>query len=103
METYQKKITSLDDVIEFFKHLIYDIGVNFHPDDSFHDYINNETKEPTMDSEEADKYDALMEDCFKVCDNNEKDIYTLAIEVFGEYYRSIGNDMMAKLCDSYNN
>lgn len=76
-----KQIKSTKDVVAFAKQLVKE-GVNFHPDDDFKDYINLETKEPTFTNEEAELRNELMDQCFKVCENEGTDIYSVMHEVF---------------------
>ena len=75
------KITSIEDVKAFANHLANDLHLNFHPDDDFSFYVNYETKEPTFSPEEAAKYNALMNECFDVCEKANVDVY----DVMGEY------------------
>ncbi len=65
----------------FAKYLTNDLHLNFHPDDDFSFYVNYETKESTFSPEEAAKYNALMNECFDVCEKASVDVY----EVMGEY------------------
>lgn len=66
------------DVSRFFKWLVECKQLCFHPDDSFFDYINFDTKERSFTDNEADALDDVMERCFEVCDDSGEDIYKLA-------------------------
>lgn len=55
-------------MMAFAQYLANDLHLNFHPDDDFSFYVNYETKEPTFSPEEAAKYNALMNECFDVCE-----------------------------------
>ncbi len=77
------KITSIEDVKQFANHLANGLHLNFHPDDDFACYVNYDTKQPTFTPEEAAKYNALMDECFDVCEKVNADIY----EIMGEYLR----------------
>ncbi|MCC5930319.1 MAG: hypothetical protein JJU28_13815 [Cyclobacteriaceae bacterium] len=68
------KIANLDDVSAFAKLLVKE-SVNFHPDEDFINYINIQTAEPTYTAKEAEVRNALMAECFEVCDENGIDIY----------------------------
>lgn len=68
------KIINLDDVRTFTKQLINE-SVNFHPDENFINYINIQTSEPTYAEKDAEVRNALMAECFEVCDKNGIDIY----------------------------
>lgn len=78
------KITTIEDIKAFAKYLTNDLHLNFHPDDDFSFYVNYETKEPTFSPEEAAKYNALMNECFDVCEKANVDVY----DVMGEYLRN---------------
>ena len=70
-----EKISTLSDV-EMFAALIKDeLGLGFHPDDPFEDYINIETGEQTYSAEDARLRNELIEQAFDVCDKQGKDIY----------------------------
>ena len=76
------KITSIEDVKAFANHLANDLHLNFHPDDDFSFYVNYETKEPTFSpAEEAAKYNALMNECFDVCEKANVDVYEREFEI----------------------
>ena len=75
------KITSIEDVKAFAHYLANDLHLNFHPDDDFSSYINYEKNESVFTPEEAAKYNALMNECFDVCERAGIDIY----EVMGDY------------------
>lgn len=72
------EINKPEDVSRFFKWLVECKQLCFHPDDSFFDYINFDTKERSFTDNEADALDDVMERCFEVCDDAGADIYGLA-------------------------
>jgi hypothetical protein len=76
-----KEILSLNDVNLFANDLIAE-GINLHPDDDFHLFINLENKTPTFTRAEAEKRNHLMRQCFHVCDKYGADIYSLMSEVY---------------------
>ena len=73
------EIKTIKDVERFFKHLVVDLKVNFHPDDPFELYINMETGEPTFTEEEYEELNEAMEQCFKVCEECKEDIYGIGL------------------------
>lgn len=73
-------ITSVEEVESFFDYLTEERKVNFHPDDSFDDYINYETKEPTFTKKETALFVRLMDESFDVCEKNGMDIYKIGID-----------------------
>lgn len=86
------------DVAKFFLWIVFEKHINFHPDDSFGEYENMVTGEPTFSPEEASYYDEVMRQCFDICENYDRDIYKLARLVMGMFCYCDCNDTMAKLC-----
>ena len=76
-----QKIRTLSDVETYAKELI-DEGTNFHPDDDFCDYVDIETGEPSFTKEGVDLRNDLMKECFKVCSQNQINIYNFMTEIF---------------------
>lgn len=70
-----EQIVAVKDVEAFFRHIFFDRKVDFHPDDDFSVFENQTTGEPTFLPEEAEKYNAMMDDCFQVCEKFHVDIY----------------------------
>ena len=77
--TQESHITTLEDVEDFFHHIVYDLDINFHPDDDFKDYVSYETGERTMDDEQAELYNRLMDEAFEVCEDDQ--IYEIGSEL----------------------
>ena len=77
----QFEIKNLQDVEKFLRYLIepqgLSIGMGFHPDDDFCDYVNND-RERAFSDEDAATLNKYMNDCFAVCVQNDADIYELA-------------------------
>ena len=78
-------IVTIKDVQDFAKFLYNERGEAFHPDDDFADYENCETHEPTFSESEISLYNRLMEQCFHVCEQNGRDIYSVMIEFHSIY------------------
>jgi hypothetical protein len=76
-----KSINNIDDVKIFTKQLIAE-GVNLHPDDDFHLYVNIETGEPTYVREDAILRNKLMMGAFEICELFNEDIYDLMQEIY---------------------
>ena len=72
--TQDSHITTVEEVKNFFYHIVYDLNINFHPDDDFKDYVNYEVGERTMDDEQAELYNRLMDEAFEVCG---EDVYEM--------------------------
>ena len=62
--TQDSHIATAEDVQAFFRHIVYDLNINFHPDDDFADYVDLKTGKRTMDDETAALYNRLMEEAF---------------------------------------
>lgn len=77
---FNKQITYLDDVKEFFIWLCDDEGLSFHPDTPFEDYTNAFGK-TIYTPEESRILNRLMEVCFTICKAKDEDIYDLSIDI----------------------
>ena len=76
----ETRITSVDDVKNFFHHLVSERKVNFHPDDRFEDYVA-EDGVASFSQEECTVYNRLMDESFEVCEKNGADIYAIGLEL----------------------
>ena len=77
--TKESVIVTIDDVREFFNHLVNERQVVFHPDDPFEDYkFGNGHRVFTQ--EECVVYNRLMDESFDVCEDYGTDIYTLGFD-----------------------
>lgn len=81
--SHDSHITTVEDVKEFFRHLVYDLDLNFHPDEDFKEYVNRETGERVMDDKQADLYNRLMDEAFEACDNEDM-VYEIGFELLKE-------------------
>ena len=79
--TSTSHIKTVKDVELFFSHIIRDKKINFHPDDDFADYISINNKEHSLSKSEVEIYNRLMDESFKVCDENKVDIYGIGLEI----------------------
>lgn len=70
---------SLEDVTAFISFLQDCLGLGYHPDTPFEDYIAANDK-PTFTAEQAKILNELMEACFSICDQNNKDIYEIGLD-----------------------
>ena len=80
-------ITTVQKVEEFFHHIVTERKVNFHPDNTFEDYVSYENGCDSFTSEECSIYNQLMEESFSVCEKNGVDIYEIDMT---ELYTNIG-------------
>lgn len=77
----ESKIATVDDVKEFFQHLINDRKLNFHPDDRFEDYVSHTDRSNTFSQEECVIYNRLMDESFNTCEKSGEDIYAIGVEL----------------------
>lgn len=77
-------IDNIDDVKRFFLWLKEDLHLLFHPDFLFEDYIEKDRK-PVFSKEECTLLNHLMDECFKVCETGDVEIYSIGLEVQTEY------------------
>lgn len=73
-------IKTIADVVEFARQLISE-GTSFHPDDDFTNIVSIETGEAYYSLEAASLRNKLMDECYAICQNENKDIYSLMLEV----------------------
>ena len=73
------EINTPENVKSYFKTLVDELSLYFHPDDNFAGYTLKGTKKPLFTEEEAKKYNALMSKCFEVCEKNKVDIYQIGL------------------------
>jgi hypothetical protein len=76
------EIKTIQDVVNFFIHLMQVERLNFHPDDPMTDYVGMGTDTPTYTPEEAKERTRLLDECFAICQAENKDIYALSIQAF---------------------
>ena len=76
--TQDSHITTVEEVENFFNHVVNELGINFHPDDDFKNYICYKTGERTMDDEQAGLYNRLMDESFDVCG---EDVYEIGSDL----------------------
>lgn len=82
----EKQITTVNDVKDFFHHIVYERKVNFHPDEDFESYINYDNKIPTFTPDEVKAYNRLIDQSFDVCEKNKADVYQLACDELFKVY-----------------
>ena len=59
-------INNTNDVKNFFQFLYDEYNLIFHPDDSFHEYIDSSGAQ-LFSTEQADYLDSIMQKCFDIC------------------------------------
>ena len=77
MKEFTHPINTEEDVKAFFRHLVHDLKINFHPDDDF--ILVSPTK---LTPAQSDHYNKLLDDCFAVC--GDERIYDIANDILKE-------------------
>lgn len=81
-------LVTLGDVQTFFNYLVYDLGLNFHIDTPFADYISSEDDSPYFTIEEAERLDKLMDKAFLICEYDGFDIYELGLDTLNGFFKA---------------
>lgn len=71
---------SVSDVERFFRQIVHNLKVNFHPDDGFETYVSLDSDKPSFSVEEVALANRLMDEAFDVCEKAGVDIYALGME-----------------------
>lgn len=85
-------IATIADVKAFAIFIFFDIGIVFHPDDDFADYIDSKTGEPILTPNEVLFCNTRMSECFAVCEANNADIYDV-MNIQQPYLEALHNGM----------
>lgn len=75
-----RKIENIKHVQAFLIEL-RDANIAFHPDTPFEDYINLETKKHVFGPREVARLDDLMQQCFRICNKLNIDLYEVCISI----------------------
>lgn len=74
-------IGSIQDVEDFFTFIHVDQRLNFHPDSSFADYVHFKTDERIYSDKQVEVLDSILEACFGICEDKNKDIYEIGLTI----------------------
>ncbi|MFZ1704357.1 MAG: hypothetical protein WAT79_08415 [Saprospiraceae bacterium] len=78
------KIKKVSHVKKFFRYLVKEYELCFHPDDDFRDYVYTGGRLRVFSDQEVDYCNGLMDKCYKVCERNGKDIYKVGMKVLSK-------------------
>lgn len=81
-------INTMQDVAEFING-IYGLGINFHPDSNFADYIQLDSHEQAFTDEACQVYDTALMKCFEVCGWHGVSIYGLCLPFDRSSYEQV--------------
>jgi hypothetical protein len=76
-----REISDVEDVRRFFRSLLRDHDLNFHPDTDFRDYITYGTGEPFYRKRDAIRLNKLMTQAHQAV----PDVYQIAVEEFERF------------------
>lgn len=78
------EIQTMQDVEQFLRYVIEPnclaLGMGFHPDDDFADYIK-ENGEKVFSNDEIRTLNEMISKCFDICEKQNADIYALALRI----------------------
>lgn len=75
------EIETIEDVKNFFTHLVKVFDLNFNPDTPFSDYIELATDKPTFTPLQCEKLDRYMQQCIDLCEEENVCVYDLALSI----------------------
>ena len=76
----------LSDVRILLRMFIETIGIGFHPDDDFNDYVCRETGEPSLPPFVANVWNYYLDACFGACEREGVDIYEESMKIARELF-----------------
>jgi len=76
---FSGNILTIEDVEAFFAALTNQLGIDFHPEDSFYDYIDN-NGHMTFSPADATDLDEIMSNCDDVCSSKGLDVNQVALD-----------------------
>jgi hypothetical protein len=78
-------LQTIKDVQKFFEHIVFDLGINFHIDTPFSDYVNYSDNKAMMSKREAIRYEAMMSKAIDICNAERVDEYEIALDVLESF------------------
>ena len=80
-----QNLQTIKDVQKFFEHIVYDLGINFHIDTPFSDYVNYSDNKAMMSESEAIRYEIMMGKAIEICNAEGVDEYEIALDVLQSF------------------
>ena len=81
-------LQTIQDVQKFFEHIVFDLGINFHIDTPFSDYVNYSDNKAMMSKREAIRYEVMMSKAIDICNANGVDEYEIALDTLESFTNS---------------
>lgn len=97
-----RHIKSVEDIIAITRFFHAVIGLNFHPDTPFNDYIDRD-KNPSFDTYDCKHGDALIAKMFEVAEANNRDLYEICMEADPIITKILITEKAGKLSNVYSN
>jgi hypothetical protein len=76
----EKNLQTIEDVQEFLNDCVNYLGLAFHPDTNFSDYVSSNGY-PLYNEEQAEISNQMMEKSFDICDELDVDIYEMTLNL----------------------
>jgi len=76
-----QELQTIQDVQKFFSYIVYDLGINFHIDTPFSDYVYNYNNKRCFSNKEALRLQVMMERAIDICNDNGVDEYEIALNI----------------------
>ena len=81
-------LQTIQDVQKFFEHIVFDLGINFHIDTPFSDYVNYSDNKAMMSKREAIRYEVMMSKAIDICNANGVDECEIALNTLESFINS---------------
>lgn len=81
--THTAKECALHGVTEEIKYLVNKVGIGFHPDTEFSEYINSRGKKAFF-KYQVHELNARLAECWDLCDKYDLDLYGITLDVIRE-------------------
>jgi hypothetical protein len=83
-------INSREDIAAFFNYLVHDLGLSFHPDTPFSEYVQPDNS-LCFTLGQVEHLEGILEQCYAWCHAEDIDIYDIALDTFHQTSRTRGN------------
>jgi len=78
-------LQTIQDVQKFFEHIVFDLGINFHIDTPFSEYVNYSDNKTMMSKSEAIRYEVMMSKAIEICNAEGVDEYELGLDILQSF------------------
>ena len=83
-----QNLQTIKDVQKFFEHIVYDLGISFHIDTPFSDYVDIITNKAMMSKSDAIRYEIMMGKAIDICNAEGVDEYEMGLNVLESFINS---------------